>query len=153
MRFRLFSICVLMFLTSLGFAQSKFFPNIPEDTTVYMLVNKMPLFGATKTDLYKYLIQNLECPAEAFTADSFAKQGVYIHFIVEKDGTLSNIEVVRSSHPELSKEALRIVKGMPKWSPGTRNKAPVRVLYGIPLDFTPKRASATTVIKSKDCID
>lgn len=122
------------------------FVSAVEDTSVYMLVNKMPIFGKSKADLYSYLIKNLECPAEAFETDSFAKQGVYVHFIIEKDGSLSNVEVVRTSHPALSEEALRLVKGMPKWTPGMRNDTPVRVLYGLPIDFS-ARANRPLLLK------
>lgn len=60
---------------------------------------------------------------------------VILTFVVEKDGSLTNIEVLSSPHALLAKEAVRVVSRSPKWTPGTRDGSALRVQYTIPLDF------------------
>lgn len=108
---------------------------IEEDTNVYMLVKQMPVFGNGTQDLYTFLMTNIERPVEAFEENPNLDQGVYVRFIIEKDGSISNIKVIRSSHKLLTEEAFRLVRSMPKWKPGLQNTKPVRVMYGINLDF------------------
>lgn len=70
------------------------------------------------------------------TAIAIGIQGrVMITFVVEKDGTISDAKVVRSVASSLDQEALRMVKSMPKWTPGKQNGNPVRVRYTIPVVF------------------
>ncbi len=111
--------------------------NSRTDTTIYMLVGTMPHFGTSSTDLTKYIIRNIELPEEVIN-DTTGNRGCFVRFIIEKDGSLSNIEVLRATHPLLAIEAARIVREMPNWQPGFRNKIPVRVLYGLPIDFSTK---------------
>jgi protein TonB len=60
---------------------------------------------------------------------------VVVGFVVERDGSISNVNVLRSPDPSLSKEAVRVVKSMPKWNPGMQNGSPVRVKYNVPVKF------------------
>ncbi len=60
---------------------------------------------------------------------------VTVQFIIEKDGTVTNVKVLRSVHRLLDKEAIRVVEGMPKWIPGTQRGEPVRVSYTAPINF------------------
>ena len=64
-----------------------------------------------------------------------ARGKVFIEFVVEKDGSISSINVVRSADPDLSQEAIRVVKAMPKWIPGMQRDKAVRVRFTIPITF------------------
>ena len=61
---------------------------------------------------------------------------VVTQFVVDKDGSITDVKVVRSLDPMLDKEAVRLVKSMPKWTPGKLNGSPVRVKYILPLSFS-----------------
>lgn len=60
---------------------------------------------------------------------------VFVQFVIEKDGSVSDVKVARSVDPSLDKEAIRVVKAMPKWKPGKQRGKPVRVSYTVPINF------------------
>lgn len=109
----------------------------PADTTknvVYDVIETMPQFPGGQGVMMKYLAANIKYPASAVKAK---KQGrVIVTFIVQKDGSVTHAKIAKSVDPELDAEALRIVKGMPKWTPGTQNGKPVSVRYTIPVKFS-----------------
>jgi TonB family protein len=80
-----------------------------------------------------FLVSNIKYPEIAIKKH---KQGiVYVSFIVEKDGSLSHIRILNGISDEIDEEALRVVKSMPKWIPGTRNGESARVLMNLPINF------------------
>lgn len=94
----------------------------------------MPQFPGGQGVLMKYLAANIKYPASAVKAK---KEGrVIVTFIVQKDGSITHAKIAKSIDPELDAEALRIVKGMPKWTPGTQNGKPVSVRYMVPVKFS-----------------
>ncbi len=93
----------------------------------------MPEFPGGEQELMKFLKENLIYPKIAREIGISGK--VIISFIVETDGSLSNVDVARSASPSLDEEAMRVVKMMPKWSPGKQREKPVRVIYNLPVDF------------------
>ena len=94
----------------------------------------MPYFPGGRELLLKYLAVNIKYPASAVKAK---KQGrVIVTFIVQKDGSITHAKIAKSINPELDAEALRVVKGMPKWTPGTQNGKPVNVKYTVPVKFS-----------------
>ena len=94
----------------------------------------MPYFPGGREVLLKYLAANIKYPASAVKAK---KQGrVIVTFIVQKDGSITHAKIAKSIDPELDAEALRVVKGMPKWTPGTQNGKPVNVKYTVPVKFS-----------------
>ena len=94
----------------------------------------MPYFPGGQELLLKYLAANIKYPASAVKAK---KQGrVIVTFIVQKDGSITHAKIAKSIDPELDAEALRVVKGMPKWTPGTQNGKPVNVKYTVPVKFS-----------------
>ena len=100
---------------------------------VYDVVEQMPQFPGGFQKMNEFIEENMQYPKKC------AEKGVYgrvvITFVVERSGKLSNVKVVKSVHPALDKEALRIVKLMPKWIPGRQNGITVRVKYIIPITF------------------
>ena len=109
----------------------------PADTTknvVYDVTETMPQFPGGQGVMMKYLAANIKYPASAVKAK---KQGrVIVAFVIQKDGSVTNARIVRSVDPELDVEALRIVKAMPNWTPGTQDGKPVNVRYTIPVVFS-----------------
>ena len=109
----------------------------PADTTknvVYDVTETMPQFPGGQEMMMKYLAANIKYPASAVKAK---KQGrVIVTFIIQKDGSVAKARIARSVDPELDAEALRIVKAMPNWTPGTQDGKPVNVKYAIPVVFS-----------------
>ena len=109
----------------------------PADTTknvVYDVTETMPQFPGGQGVLMKYLAANIKYPASAVKAK---KQGrVIVTFIIQKDGSVAKARIAKSVDPELDAEALRIVKAMPNWTPGTQDGKPVNVKYIIPVNFS-----------------
>jgi protein TonB len=93
----------------------------------------MPEFPGGDQELMRFLKENLVYPKVAREIGISGK--VIISFVVETDGSLSNVDVARSASPSLDEEAMRVVKMMPKWSPGKQRQKPVRVIYNLPVDF------------------
>ena len=60
---------------------------------------------------------------------------VFVQFVIEKDGSVSNVKVTRSVDPSLDKEAIRVIQSMPKWTPGKHRQKPVRVSFTVPINF------------------
>ena len=96
----------------------------------FITVEKMPRFNG---GLNTWLRKNLRYPARCAEMGIGGK--VFIEFVVEKDGSISSINVVRSADPDLSQEAIRVVKAMPKWIPGMQRDKAVRVRFTIPITF------------------
>ena len=96
---------------------------------VYDVVEEPPSFPGGQTSLMSWLAENIHCPS---TCKSISGR-VVLSFIVETDGTLSNIQIVRNLDTEFDEECIRVVKAMPKWIPGKQNGQAVRVKYNLPL--------------------
>ena len=109
------------------------YPDEPEDIIFYS-VDEMPEFPGGTQAMYDYLGENLKYPE---IAQEDGIQGrVVCQFTVEKDGSLSDIEVVRSAgDASLDKEAVRVIKSMPKWKPGKQRNQLVRVKFTVPVNF------------------
>jgi protein TonB len=103
----------------------------PKDDKVFIFVEKKPQFPGGEKALLKYIAKNLKWPKTA--EDTEGK--VFVQFIVEKDGSISNIKVVRGIGSGCDEEAVRIVKNMPKWNAGMENGRYVRVQYNLPIVF------------------
>lgn len=101
-----------------------------DTSAVFKIVEIMPHF---KGNLQKFLKENLAYPLEAQNKGIQGK--VYLQFIVEKDGSLSDIKVSRGAHALLDKEALRVVKAMPAWTPGQQRGQKVRTAFTLPINF------------------
>jgi len=105
----------------------------PEDGKIYTVVNQQPDFPGGEKALIAYIKNNLKYPASA--SENGIQGRVTLSFVVEKDGSISNIEILRSPAEELTQEAIRLVKSMPKWKPGKLKGEKVRVKYVLPVTF------------------
>jgi len=105
-------------------------PILPD---VFDEVDEMPQFPGGMPAMMQYLSSNIRYPEDARAAG--AQGRVIVSFIVEKDGSISNARVAKSTYSSLDEEALRVVSAMPKFTPGKQYGQPVRVKYSIPVSF------------------
>ena len=104
-----------------------------EETKVFDVVEQMPEFPGGQAALLKWIGDNIKYPA---IAEENGIQGrVVCTFVVERDGSVTDVQVARSIDPSLDKEAIRVLKKMPKWIPGKQNGSAVRVKYTVPVTF------------------
>ena len=108
-------------------------PLVLNPDEVFGIVEQMPSFPGGQAKLMDYLSENIHYP-EAL-AESCVQGRVICTFVVEKDGSISDVKVVKSVDPLLDEEAIRVVSGMPKWYPGKQNGIAYRVKYTIPVTF------------------
>lgn len=105
------------------------------DDTIYdnLSADEQPQYSGGNMAILQFITQNLKYPV---TAMEQGVQGrVVVEFVVEKDGSMSNVKVVRSVDSDLDKEAVRVIKGLSKFTPGTKNGQPVRARYMLPITF------------------
>ena len=104
-----------------------------EEEKVFDMVEQMPTFPGGQQELMSYLGKNIKYPT---IAQENGTQGrVIIQFVVERDGTITDVHVARGVDPYLDKEAVRVVQSMPKWIPGKQNGKAVRVKFTVPVMF------------------
>lgn len=118
---------VLLFSFMTSTAQTK------KNDIVFDVVEVMPQYPGGQIAMLKYIMENIKYPEQAM------KEGIQgrvaVRFIVEKDGSISDVKPILSVHPLLNKEAVRVVESMPKWTPGKQNGKPVRVRFNVPVMF------------------
>jgi TonB family protein len=116
----------------------------PDKDGVYQIVDEMPEFPGGVEALMDYVSRNVKYPESA--KENNLQGRVLVKFVIEKDGSVSNVEVGRGWGNELDDEAVRVVKAMPKWKPGKQDGQPVRVSFMLPINFklsdgTPSKGS------------
>ena len=108
-------------------------PPKEEETKVFDVVEQMPSFPGGPSALFEYLSKNIKYPV---VAEENGIQGrVIVTFVVERDGSITDVRIAKSVDPSLDKEAQRVVKSMPRWIPGKQNGSSVRVKYTVPVAF------------------
>lgn len=108
-------------------------PKHEEENKVFDIVEQQPMFPGGQTALMKYLSEHTKYPVVA--QENGVQGRVTVQFVVEKDGSISDVHVLRGVDPSLDKEAVRVVKSMPRWTPGKQNGINVRVNYRVPVLF------------------
>lgn len=103
------------------------------DDAVLSIAEVMPEFPGGMDAMKTFISKNIQYPSDALEAAISGK--VFVSFVVEKEGQLSEVKVLRNLYPSLDKEALRVVKSMPNWKPGMQNGKPVRVKFNLPVFF------------------
>lgn len=111
-------------------AEDEGFTDVPK---VYNYVEDMPQFPGGERAMLKFLSDSLVYPT--LEKEKGMEGKVFVKFIVNEDGSISDVHVTRSVSPGLDEEALRVIKMMPKFSPGMKDGKPVRVYYIIPIYF------------------
>ena len=106
---------------------------ISTEDTVYQIVEEMPQFPGGEKALIEYIFKNLTYPQEA--RDKGIDGRVFIGMVIDKDGRVSNVKVLRGIGGGCDEEAVRVISSMPKWKPGKMKGEPVPVSYQIPINF------------------
>ena len=105
-----------------------------EEEVIFVVVESMPEFPGGQQAMMRYIGENIKYPVIA--QENGIQGRVICQFVIEKDGKVTDIQVVRSSgETSLDKEAVRVINSMPKWKPGKQRGKPVRVKYTIPVNF------------------
>ena len=108
-------------------------PPKEEESKVFDVVEEQPSFPGGQGALMQWLSDNIKYPVIA--AENGIQGRVIVQFVVSKTGSISNVNVVRGVDPSLDKEAVRVVKAMPNWTPGKQNGTTVNVRYTLPVTF------------------
>ncbi len=118
-----------------GFVEPNFDEAVEDEDRpgVYMIVEQMPEFPGGDKSLFQFIADNTKYPADA--KEKGIKGRVFVNFIVEPDGSVSDIRVLRGIGGGCDEEAVRIVESMPKFKPGMQNGEAVRVSYTVPVNF------------------
>jgi TonB family protein len=105
----------------------------PDKNGVYQIVEEMPQYPGGEKAMMEYVAKNVAYPQEA--RDKEISGRVFVSFVVEKDGSIGEVKVMRGIGGGCDEEAVRVIKGMPKWKPGKQEGKPVRVSYMMPINF------------------
>lgn len=106
-----------------------------EEAEIFFIVEDMPTFdGKDPSSAFgRYILENISYPEIA--AENGISGRVFVEFVVEADGSISNVQLVRGVDPALDKEAIRVIKSSPKWEPGKQRGKPVRISFTFPINF------------------
>lgn len=105
-----------------------------EEEEVYIIVEQMPGFPGGEEALLKYISDHIEYPTMA--VERGIEGRVTVRFVVNKDGYVQDVTVIRGAHELLDKEAVRVIQSLPRWNPGKQNGVAVAVYYNVPVNFT-----------------
>ena len=108
---------------------------VEEEATeeIFVVVEQQPEFPGGMSALMKFLSDNIKYPVIA--QENGIQGRVITNFVVERDGSITDVNVVRGQDPSLDKEAVRVIKTMPRWKPGQQRGKPVRVRFTLPVQF------------------
>uniref|UniRef100_UPI004025736E energy transducer TonB n=1 Tax=Prevotella sp. TaxID=59823 RepID=UPI004025736E len=107
--------------------------HVVEETKIFTVVEQMPMYPGGDAALMGYLRDNIKYPTVA--AENGVQGRVVVGFVVERDGSITDVNILRGVDPSLDREAMRVVKSMPRWNPGKQNGSAVRVKYQVPVSF------------------
>lgn len=123
-------------------ADEQFFGKVEQ----HELIDKLPQLPGGEKALYKYLVENVKYPLLA--AENGIQGRVIIQFVVNEDGSVSNVVLAQSVHPLLDLEAMRVVLKMPKWNPAMKGGKPVRALFALPVVLRLEKAAEPLILRS-----
>lgn len=106
-------------------------PAMPDQDFIHAVAEQMPEFPGGEQAMLTFLAKNTRYPTDVCVGGV-----VYVSFVVERDGSLSNVSVLRGVVPVVDQEALRVIKAMPRWKPGMQGGKVVRVKYAMPIRFS-----------------
>jgi len=113
------------------------YPSLPpspqEDEIIFTIVEKMPEFPGGRGSLISFINENRIYPVQA--QENGIQGRVVLQFVVEVDGSITNIQIIRGVSPDIDREAVRIIESMPNWMPGEQRGQKVRVRYTLPVFF------------------
>lgn len=107
--------------------------NVKTKSEPFTVVEVMPVFPGGQTALVQYIASHLKYPPVA--QENGVQGRVFVSFVVGEDGYVEDVQVIKGVDPSLDKEAVRVVKSLPRWTPGNQQGKPVRVRYSVPVIF------------------
>lgn len=126
---KLFLLVVVFFFSTALFGQT----NPTNSEPIFTTTETMPEFPGGQEAMYSFITNEIVYPQDA--REKGVTGTVLVKFVVEKDGSVSNAEVIVPLYPSIDKESVRTIMAMPKWKPGMQEGKPVRCYYNIPLKF------------------
>ncbi|NQT76295.1 MAG: energy transducer TonB, partial [Bacteroidetes bacterium] len=105
-----------------------------EKKIIFTVVEVMPEYPGGVNEMMKFLANNIKYPTNAKENNISGK--VFVTFVIEKNGLITNVNILRGIGGGCDEEAIRVIKLMPKWKPGTQRGQAVRVQYNVPIKFT-----------------
>ncbi len=105
----------------------------PEENQVFYIVEQMPEFPGGEEALRKFIAKEIQYPVVA--QENGIQGRVYVSFVVDVDGSITQAKITRGVDPALDREALRVVNSLPRWNPGKQRGKPVKVSYTVPINF------------------
>lgn len=105
-----------------------------EEQRIFLIVENMPEYPGGEKEMYKFIGDNIDYPRLA--KETGISGRVFVSFVVERDGRVTDVQVLRGIGGGCDEEAIRVIRAMPKWSPGKQRGKPVRVQYRMPIKFT-----------------
>lgn len=121
---------ILMFIMC-SYAQIDSTKNVKSEV-IFDVVEQQPIFPGGTDELYKFISKNFKYPKKCLRKNHQGK--IYIQFVVNKDGSIGDVKILRGIDKDLDREAIRVVKSMPKWTPGMQKGKLVRVRYNLPIN-------------------
>lgn len=118
-------------LTNMAFCQEE--KKVSVDDEVFVVVEEQAEFPGGMDSLYAYIVKNLKYPEQA--KEKGIQGRVFVQFVIEKDGSISNVKILRGIGGGCEEAAVEMVKNMPKWKPGKQRGKPVRYQYVLPIKF------------------
>ncbi|MBQ5891053.1 MAG: energy transducer TonB [Bacteroidales bacterium] len=120
-----------IFLTNIAFCQNEV--KVSDDDAIFFVVEVQPEFPGGMDSMYAYIVKNLKYPEAA--KEKGIEGRVFVSFIIEKDGSISNILIKRAIGGGCEEAAVEMIKNMPKWKPGKQRGKPVRFQFVLPIKF------------------
>lgn len=120
-----------IFLTNIAFCQNEV--KVSDDEAIFFVVEVQPEFPGGMDSMYAFIQKNLIYPEKA-KAEGIEGR-VFITFTIEKDGSVSNVKILRGIGGGCDEAAKEVIEKMPKWKPGTQRGKPVRVQFNLPIKF------------------
>ncbi len=115
---------------------SKIIKPIKGDDGIYVYVAQMPDFPGGEEAFHNYLAKSVKHPVDALKKGIQGR--VFVSFVVDENGDITKVKLARGADPLLDKEAMRVIRNMPKWKPGYQDGKPVKVYYTVPVNFVAK---------------
>ena len=130
---KLFALLLLTMAVPFANAQQPVSNNDENNEAIFSVVENEPEFPGGVEALYKFISKNVVYPKKALKDGIEGK--VVVEFVIEANGSVTNVKVFKSVNPDLDKEAVRVVSMMPKWKPGSQGGKNVRSRFRIPINF------------------
>ena len=130
---KLFALLLLTMAVPFANAQQPVSNNDENNEAIFSVVENEPEFPGGVEALYKFISKNVVYPKKALKNGIEGK--VVVEFVIEANGSVTNVKVFKSVNPDLDKEAVRVVSMMPKWKPGSQGGKNVRSRFRIPINF------------------